>query len=220
MKNKNPYQAHFINFKYSLFDLFRFFGIPFLLWFRVKKIYENELAKKKQKGGCLIISNHILYSDVMVLHCAFAYRRLFFVVMKELFEKPFSRWFYRNSGCIPVDREKPSLSTFKEIVLRLQGGNMIVIFPEGHVSFSNDKPMSPFKSGAIMMAYQANVPIVPTYREIRKNIFQRQKIVIGEPINIKEKFGDNLGMNQIEEVTKYLFDKEQELKELYKRGNK
>ena len=220
MAKKNPYKAHFINFKHFLFDLARWSGWPMLLWFRIKKIYETKEQKHFVKGGALIVSNHILYSDPMVLHTAFWYRRLHFVVMKELFDKPFNRWLYSHCGCIPVDREKFSLKSLREIVLRLQGGNVIGIFPEGHVTLNNSNPMQTFKSGAILMALQADVPIIPVYREIRKSVWNRQKLVIGEPIYLKKVFGDNMGMGQIEEATQYLFEKEQELKKLYHEGEK
>ena len=127
----------------------------------------------------------------------------------------FTKWFYHNCGCVPVNREKPSLKTFREIVQRLEGGNVVAMFPEGHVSFKNDNPMSPFKSGAVLMAYQANVPIIPVYREIRSNPWKRQRIVIGEPIDIKKTFGENVSVAEIEKIAQYLFDKEQELKNKY-----
>ena len=215
-KKKNPYQAHFINFKHLFFDICKWMGFPLLIWFRVKRIPVSKLAKKRLRGGALIISNHILYSDPMVLHCSYWYRRLFFIVSDTILTSKFSRFFYPHCGCIPVNREKFSLSSFRQIVQRLEGGNVIAIFPEGHVSFTNENPMSPFKSGAVLMAYQANVPIIPVYREIRKNIFRRQCLVVGEPIDIKKTYGENLDMKQIEQVTKDLFEKEQELKEIYK----
>ena len=219
MKKKNPYKAHFFNFKKIFYDIFKWSGWPLFIWFRIKKIYATPKAKKKiRRGGALVISNHILYSDPMVLHSTFWYRRLHFVVMKELFDNKFRAFFFSQSGCIPVDREKPSLKTLREIVQRLEGGNMVAIFPEGHISWSNENPMSPFKSGAVLMAYQANVPIIPVYREIRENIWKRQRVVMGEPIDIRKQFGENLGMDKIEEVTKYLYEKEIELKELYKRS--
>ena len=154
----------------------------------------------------------------MVLHVTYWYRRLHFVVMKEMMNTKLKRWFYSNCGCIPVDREKFSLSSLRTITQVLEGGNYLAIFPEGHVTLNNDNPMLSFKSGAVMMAYQANVPIIPTYRELRKSVWQRQKVVVGEPINIREKFGDKLGMNEIEQATKYIFDKEQELKKIYHQG--
>ena len=215
MSKKNPYQAHLINFKKILFDIFKWSGWPFLFIFRIKKVYETPKAKKMLKGGALVISNHLLYSDPMVLHCVYWYRRLYFVVMKELASTKFKAWFYKNCGCIPVDRERFSLSSFRTIVQILEGGNVIGIFPAGHVTLKNDNPMLAFKSGAVMMAYQANVPIVPTYRELRKSAWHRQRVVIGEPINLKEKFGENLSMKEIEQITEYLYQKEIELKKIY-----
>lgn len=215
MTKKNPYKAKFFNIKMFFYDFFRWSGWPMLLWYRVKKIYEDENQPKKVKGGALIVANHILYSDIMVLNSAFWNRRLFFVVMKELFSNKFTSWLYHNFGCIPVDRKKPSFQFFKEVTQRLQGGNVICMFPEGHVSFSNDNPMDQFKSGAILLAHQAGVPIIPVYREIRENIFKRQRVVFGKPINLREKYGPQLGVKEIEEATKELFNKELELKEIY-----
>ena len=215
MSSSKKYKAHFINFRKILFDIFKWSGWPMFLFFRVKKIYESKECKQHIKKGALIISNHIQYSDPMVLHCTFWYRRLHFVVMKEIMESKIGHWFYHNCGCIPIDREKFSLSSLREITEMLKGGYMIGIFPEGHVTL--DKPMTPFKSGVVLMAYQANVPIVPVYRELRKSCWQRQRVVIGKPINIKEQYGDNLGMNQIEEITKTLFERERALKEIYQK---
>ena len=216
-KKKNPYQAHFINFKRIIYDFSRWSGWPLFFWFRVKKIYVNKEQSHRIKGGAMIISNHILYSDPMVLHCAFWNRRLDFVITDDITNTKFKKWVFRQWGCIPVNRQKFSLNHFREIVQRLEGGNLIGLFPEGHVSFANENPMSPFKSGAVLMAYQANVPIIPVYHEIRKNIFVRQKLIVGEPIDIRKQFGDKIGMKDVDQISKYLFDKENELKEIYRK---
>ena len=215
MSKSNKYKAHFINFRKLLYDIFKRSGWPLLFFFRVKKLFENKAAKKHVKKGALVVCNHVLYSDPMVLHCAFWYRRLHFVVMKEIMQTKRSNWFYHNCGCIPIDREKFSLSSLREITEMLKGGYMIGIFPEGHCSLSNDNPMASFKSGMVLMAIQANVPIIPVYRELRNSCWQRQRVAIGEPIYIKEKFGEVIGMKQIEEITEYLYKKEEELKVLY-----
>ena len=221
MKKKNPYQAHVINFKHIFFDFFRWSGWPFLLWYRIKKIYETKEQPKHVKGGAIVIANHILYSDVMVLFSTFWYRRLQFLIMKEMMDTKAHQWFFEVcGGCVGVDREKPSLQTVRKIVLKLQGGNLVGMFPEGHVSFGNENPMSGFKSGAVLMAYQAGVPIVPTYREIRKSIWHRQRIVIGAPIDVKAIIGDRFDVSKIDEVAKLLFEKEQELKKIYHEEDK
>ena len=220
MSVKSKYKARIIKPRYILFDIARWSGWPFLLWYRIKKVYENKNQKKRIKGGALIVSNHILYSDVMVLSTAFWKRRLHYMVMKEIMANKFLTWFYIHCGCIPVDREKPSYSSIREVTQLLEGGNVVTVFPEGHVTFKNENPRSSFKGGAVLMAYQANVPIIPVYREVRKSVWHRQKVVVGEPINLREKFGERMGMKEIEEATQYLFDKELELKALYHKEEK
>ena len=215
-KKKNPYQAHVINFKRILYDFSRWSGWPLFFWFRVKKIYVNKKQKHHIRGGAIVISNHILYSDPMVLHCGLWDRRLDFVITDDITNTKFKHWVFRQWGCIPVNRQKFSLNHFREIVQRLEGGNLIGVFPEGHVSLTNENPMSPFKSGVVLMAHQANVPIYPVYREIRKSVFHRQKLLIGEPIDIRKQFGDKIGMKEVEEISRYLFEKESELKQIYR----
>ena len=215
-KKKNPYQAHVINFKRILYDFSRWSGWPLFFWFRVKKIYVNKKQKHHIRGGAIVISNHILYSDPMVLHCGLWDRRLDFVITDDITNTKFKHWVFRQWGCIPVNRQKFSLNHFREIVQRLEGGNLIGVFPEGHVSLANENPMSPFKSGVVLMAHQANVPIYPVYREIRKSVFHRQKLLIGEPIDIRKQFGDKIGMKEVEEISRYLFEKESELKQIYR----
>ena len=107
MEKKNKYQAHLINLRCFLFDIFRWSGWPLLLWFRVRRIYESKDQKKHIKGGALVISNHILYSDAMVLHCTFWYRRLQFLVMKEMMNTGFKN---TMTHICPIDSIEIQLS--------------------------------------------------------------------------------------------------------------
>ena len=69
-------------------------GAPLLLWFRVKRIYSSPEAKKKIKGGALLISNHISLADPMYLLLAIWYRRHHFVAMQKMFENKFKKWLF------------------------------------------------------------------------------------------------------------------------------
>lgn len=55
------------------------------LVFRPKNYYISEEAKKKIKGGSLIISNHIGFVDPVYLMMAMGYRRQHFIATKEFF---------------------------------------------------------------------------------------------------------------------------------------
>ena len=215
---KNPYKAHLFSFKCLIYDIARWSGWPFIFWFRLKKIYQSKEAKKYHKGGAIVICNHILYSDIMIIQLAFWYRRIHSLAMKELFSNKIKSFFFKSFFCIPIDRERFSMETFKTIVQKLEGGNTISMFPEGHISWNNDAPMSAFKSGMILMALQSGAKIIPCYRELRAHWWQREKIVIGDPIDVKALCGEKPSMQKIEEVTKLVFENELKLKEIYHGG--
>ena len=42
-------------------------------------------------------------------------------------------------------------------------------------------------------------------------------MIVGEPIDIRKQFGDKIGMKDVDQISKYLFDKENELKEIYRK---
>lgn len=223
---------------------------PALLWFRPKKIYENENAKKKVRGGALMISNHNSMVDPMYLMLCIWYRRHHYVCAKELYSTPFRRWLFTQFLTIPIDRENFGMSSFKEITGRLKKGDLCVIFPEGHVVRENNgerteeeggdpgessdessgapkkelEKKSPMldnlKSGMVLMAYQSGVPVWPVYVRKDKGFFGRLRIAIGEPVDVKALLGNMPTMDRIEEVSRMLGEKENRLKALVEAGTR
>lgn len=156
-------------------------ALPGLLWFRPKLVYETPVAKKRIRGGALIISNHLGFYDPVYLQYAIWYRRHHFVCLQKFFDGPL--WFmFKAFLCIPIDKENVSIRTFKDIVAHLKCDELVSLFPEGQVE-SGDGQMSPFKSGMILMAIQSGKPIVPVFIHKRPNVFRRLRMVIGEPID-------------------------------------
>lgn len=206
---KNKYKAKVLNIRCLFYDICKWLGFPMFFWYRVRKIYENDNAKKKIKGGCLLVSNHVGYNDIMVLHTAFWYRRLHFTAMKELFASSFRRLLFKGFLCTEVDRENFSMKSFTTIVEKLKGGNVVTIFPEGKIS----KTTSSFKSGATLMAIKGNAYIVPTYREKRKHFWNREKIVVGEPIYFENK---NYSKDDVDQITIKIQEKMSDLERIYK----
>lgn len=207
-----------LSFKYFLHDFLRVTGaIPGVIFYRPKILYENENAKKRIKGGALVVANHVGVLDPLHLMFGIWYRRHHFVAMKELFESSkFNGFLFRHAFlCIPIDREKFSLKTFKEIVGHLRSGDLVTMFPEGRVN-DEDSGFGDFKSGMILMALKGNVPIVPVYSARKTRFFERLKFVIGEPIDLnalKSALGCD-GKN-FDEMTEYIREKEKSLEEIY-----
>ena len=196
-------------------------GAPLILWFRVKRIYSSPEAKKKIKGGALLISNHISLADPMYLLLAIWYRRHHFVAMQKMFETKFKKWlFSKVFHCIEINRENVSIKSFKEITNHLKSGKLVTMFPEGHINIENDG-VNPFKSGMVMMAVKSGCPIVPVYIKRRKHWYSRLVVGIGEQISI-DKFSssNNPTLEEIDKAAKYLQEEEHKLELLCNKEKK
>ena len=201
-----------ISFKYFFYDFARFNGWPLLLLFRPKKIYISKEAKKPLKGGLVLMSNHISLRDPLYILVSILSRRHHFVAAKEIMQTKFTRWLFKKAFlCLEIDRENFSLGSLREINNHLLMGDMVTMFPEGHVNVTPEE-INQFKGGIVMMAYKTHSPIVPVYITKRKHWWNRLRIFIGEQFDVNAYLKDkSFNVNAIKEVAKVLEDKEKEL---------
>ena len=138
----------------------------------------------------ILISNHQSYFDFFVLASVLR-RQTVFVAVKGLNERPFVGWFMKLDTIVYVDRDKPGLSFFKELIRHLDAGKQIVLYPEGARSRSGK--MLPPKTGFLKLALKQNVPILPvamrgTYEILPPNKhipgFKRCNVIFGKKIYI------------------------------------
>lgn len=194
------------------FDFVKITAAPMLLYYRPKYFYPGG-KKIRIKKGALAIANHIGLTDPIYVLMTFWYRRMKFVAMKGFFEKPLSAWFFRSVGCIPVDRENPGMDTMRAVSDALKNDELVAIFPEGHVR-EGETNAEKFKSGMVLMALQGQRPIVPVYLKPRAHWWQRQRIAVGEPIDITAIYGRRPSLREIESIADLLYERQQELKRL------
>ncbi|MBO4410841.1 MAG: 1-acyl-sn-glycerol-3-phosphate acyltransferase [Lachnospiraceae bacterium] len=194
------------------FDFVKITAAPMWLFYRPKFYYPGG-KKIRIKGGALAIANHIGLTDPIYVLMTFWYRRMKFVAMKEFFEKPLSAWFFTSVGCIPIDRKNPGMETFRAVSDALKQEELVALFPEGHV-VENEGTMQKFKSGMVLMALQGQKPIVPVYLKPRAHWWQRQRIAVGEPIDILALYGKRPTMREIEAISELLYERTKELEQL------
>ena len=205
-------RAKLFDFDYILFDIGKALAIvPGLIWMRPKWRYETENAKKRIRGGAILIFNHAGFVDPIAAQFAVWYRRQHFVATKELFHTPFLRWLFGVFHCIEVDRENFSMNTFRDITEHLKGGKIVSIFPEGHINTTSDTSVTPFKSGVVMMALRSGMPVVPVYMKMPDKWYRRAVFVIGDTIDLRSKYGALPSMKVIADITADLHNKELEL---------
>lgn len=200
-KQKTVKRARFIDFRYFLFDLGRFFAIlPGLIWLRPKWYFESRKARKFVRGGAIFMFNHAGFADPIYDQFAIWYRRQHFIAATELFDTPFKRTVFTLFRCIEIDRKNFSINSFRTIVDNLTVGNAVSIFPEGHIN-ANEKEVAVFKTGIVMMAARSGCPVVPVYTKKAEKWYNRTVFCIGEPIDIKSECGAIPTMEQIEKMS-------------------
>ena len=220
-KEKKPnYKAKLFSWKYLLHDIVKWFLFwQGLIWYRIRRKFDGPDAKKKIKGKAIISSNHVGFSDPFVLQCAFLYRRFHFLYMKELTKCGFSRWIYKNVFLsFPIDRENPSFQTIRFLSEYVKGGNLLAMFPEGHIK--RDGVVDEYKGGVVLIAYLSDAPIIPVYHEKRSSIWRMTRLVVGKPFNVREKIGPVLNQDKLNEVADELHAYELQLKEMCQRKKK
>lgn len=198
--------------RFFVYDFLRVTGfLPGLIWYRPKFVYESKEAKKRVRGGAVLISNHVGFFDPIYCMYAMWYRRQHFVCLKELYDRrPF--WLFHNILTIPIDRENFNMNSLRQIEDELTSGSVVTIFPEGHINSSGE--LAAFKSGMVLMALRGKAPIVPLYIREKKRFWSRLVFAFGEEVYVEALCGRRPTMAQIEEVTALLKEKEEHLKEL------
>lgn len=145
-----------------------------------------------REGGALLAFNHIGYVDFVYggLAAQPAGGRLVrFMAKKEIFDHPVAGPIMRSLHHIPVDRGD-GIGSFHHAVDFLRKGELVGIFPEATISRAME--LKEIKSGAVRIAQEAGVPIIPvalwgTQRMMTKDHpkdFKRGKtihITVGEP---------------------------------------
>jgi 1-acyl-sn-glycerol-3-phosphate acyltransferase len=146
-----------------------------------------------RKGGALVAVNHLSFVDYVMAGYPGAQRgRLTrFMAKKEVFDHPVGGPVMRSFHHIAIDRASGQ-GGMDEARRYLDAGELVGIFPEGTISRSFE--LQPLKTGAVRIAADAGVPLIPivlwgTQRFLTKGKprdFGRHKTVsieVGEPLH-------------------------------------
>lgn len=102
------------------------FGAAFRSVFGLRIIGREHLVTE---GPVLVASNHQSFLDPPLVGNLYQ-TEMVFLARKSLF-RGFFKWLYRQWNAIPVDQDKPDMSSLKSIVRKLRDGRRVLVFPEG-----------------------------------------------------------------------------------------
>jgi 1-acyl-sn-glycerol-3-phosphate acyltransferase len=112
-----------------------------------------------EKGGAIVVSNHISGLDPLLM-LASSSRPLRFLIAREQYERWGLQWLFRAVGCIPVDRENSPEKAMRQAIKALRDGEVVALFPHGKIHLDSDPPRK-IKAGAARLASLAGLPLIP-----------------------------------------------------------
>lgn len=125
------------------------------------RIWGIELEVRGQpviSGPTLLVSNHISWLDILVIH---ATRHCRFVSKSELREWPLIGTLATGAGTLYIEREnrKDAKRMVNEMAHALKSGDVLAVFPEG--TTGDGMGLLPFHANLIQSAIDADAPIQP-----------------------------------------------------------
>jgi 1-acyl-sn-glycerol-3-phosphate acyltransferase len=156
-------------------------------WFRLR---HEGLERIPKQGPAIVACNHISYLDPLTNGEAVdrAGRRARFLAKQELFRIPVVGTVLRGAGQIAVARGSRDGSSLDRAVEALEGGEVVVIYPEGTVTDRADGLPMQGKTGVARLALRTGVPIVPMASWGSREVWQKSgkgSLRFGRPILTK-----------------------------------
>jgi len=139
------------------FSFIRRFIAPFL----AHKFHFRYDSLSRIKGPYLLLSNHNMDIDPILLSLASGHHMYFIATDHVVHTGPIGRFLAYLLNPILITKGKLASSTVMECLKRLRNGHSICIFPEGNRSFNG--VTGPIGSGTAKLAQRSGVPLI-TFR--------------------------------------------------------
>ncbi len=128
----------------------------------VKFIYRIKLTGTERipkTGGALLLPNHVTWADAFFLSAA-SERPLCFVMDETFMTSKVIRFAMRLFGGVPIRRDQP-LEAIRKTIEALEGGQLVVLFPEGQLTRTGG--LCAIERGFELIARKAKAPIIPIW---------------------------------------------------------
>lgn len=139
-------------FYWFCLNVTRIFG---KLFYRYRVVNPERLI---ENGGALLVSNHVSFFDPPCVAIAFR-NPIHFLARKTLFKNKLFGGVIRALNSVPVDQERPDMTSLKKIIALLKSGERVLIFPEGERS--NDGQLGKSQPGVGLVIAKSKVPVLP-----------------------------------------------------------
>jgi 1-acyl-sn-glycerol-3-phosphate acyltransferase len=178
--------------------------------------------KLPARGGFIITPNHFSNFDPIVVGLILwrLGRVPRFLAKSSLWKVPFLGWIMRSTGQVPVDRTGRTRGSDPVAagIAAVGRGEGIIVYPEGSLTREPDLWPMRGKSGAVRMALESGVPLIPMAHWGADHIMGRYskgirffprthiRAAIGDPVDLSAYRGRHLDTHEIAEATELVMN--------------
>lgn len=156
-------------------------------YFRLRRLTpEGKPYEGRLQGAAIIAANHAGFADPLVMGATFYYRRMYWLAAEAVMRGKLRSRLLAAAGAIKIDRQIADIEAIRKATEVLKEGQLLGIFPEGGIQSGTD--IQAVKTGCVLLAVQAGVPVIPMHIVPKKHWYQRRTVVIGDPIDPKAYF--------------------------------
>ncbi len=160
----------FVLFIFSLFimltslrlipqDFIRMMGIWFMrLVYRPTVINQQRIP---ERGGCLLVANHVTYADALFI-TMISPRPVRFIVTEEFMGTSLLGSILELFNSLPISSKNPR-KALVDAAKAIEEGEIICIFPEGQLTRTGC--LSPIRRGMELIVRRAGAPVIPIYMD-------------------------------------------------------
>ncbi len=130
-------------------------GLSRALW----RINYDGFERVPAEGGLIIASNHQTYFDPFWVGARMR-RPVRFLAWDESLKWPLLGKMMGTLGAWPVVLDRGNPTAYRRSMRWLRSGGALMIFPEGERAYAGGE-LTRFKAGAVRLALEAGVPILP-----------------------------------------------------------
>jgi len=167
-------------------EIRRLFVTRILKWILtiICKIECNEYVEALSNNKPLIIIfNHINFLEVPILITHSYPINVSGLVKSETWKNPIFAFLFNTYKAIPIDRSGAFSESFKQIKEMINNGFYICVSPEG--TRSSNGVLGKGKAGIVLMALEADVPILPVAHYGGENIWKNLRRLKRTKFNFK-----------------------------------
>ncbi len=133
-----------------------------LIRFFVNRIAKVEILNREKlpaTGSYVFATNHLGILDAFLAYYVLDRWDFFIPVAEKWAENAFLRWLGKHLNFIFIDRFNPDIHALREILKRMERGEVLVIAPEG--TRSRSEKMAEGKPGVSYLASKSQFPVIP-----------------------------------------------------------